>query len=93
MIKIIGSLSVGIALFLDTISYWKQISKTLRAKKSSQVSSSSYLYKIGKVLFAMGGLAIYRNFVGLGMELFMLVVYVVSLVTIAHYKPKNWRLF
>ena len=89
----IATLCVGIALFLDSMSYYKQIKKTLRTKKSSQVSSSAFLYKIAKALFAIIGLAIYNNRVGLGMEAFMLVVYCISLAVIAHYKPKNWRLF
>jgi len=93
MIKSIGTICVAIALFLDTVSYWKQIVKTIRTKKSSQVSSSAYLYKIGKAIFAMSGLAIYTNYVGLGMEIFMLLIYIISLAIIAKYKPKTWRLF
>jgi uncharacterized protein with PQ loop repeat len=92
VIKTIGTICVGTALALDTMSYYKQIAKTIRTKKSSQVSSSAYLYKIGKVIFAMGGLAVYQNFVGLGMEFFMLAVYVASLIVIAHYKPRGWKL-
>jgi uncharacterized protein with PQ loop repeat len=88
----IATLSVGIALFLDSMSYYKQIKKTIRTKKSSQVSSSSFLYKIAKALFAMVGLSIYNNRVGLGMESFMLIIYAISLAVIAHYKPKGWRL-
>lgn len=89
----IGVGCVSAALFLDTMSYWKQIAKTVRTKRSNQVSTSAYLYKIAKVLFDMVGLALYTNYVGLAMELFMLLVYVVSLVIIAHYKPKKWSLF
>lgn len=88
----IASVSVAIALALDTASYWRQIKKTIRTKKSSQVSTTAFLYKIAKALFAMGGLAIYKNFVGLGMEIFMIIIYIVSLAIIAHYKPKNWSL-
>lgn len=88
----IGTACVALALFFDTVSYWKQIVKTVKSKKSSQVSTSAYLYKIGKALFAMGGLAIYSNYVGMLMETFMLAIYIVSLIVIAHYKPKKWRL-
>ena len=91
--KIIGTLCVGVALFLDTMSYWKQIEKTVRTKRSAQVSSSAYLYKIAKVCFSMVGLVIYTNWVGFTMESFMMVVYIVSLAIIAKYKPKGWRLF
>jgi uncharacterized protein with PQ loop repeat len=93
MLKTIGTVCVGMALFLDTVSYWKQIVKTIKAKKSSQVSSSSYLFKIAKALFSMTGLAIYFNWVGFGMEAFMLIVYAISLIIIAKYKPRGWRLF
>lgn len=89
----IATLCVGTALFLDSMSYYKQIKKTLRTKKSSQVSSSAFLYKIAKAVFAMVGLAIYTNYVGLGMEAFMLLVYIISLVVIARYKPKGWSLW
>lgn len=93
MLKLCGTVLVGLALFFDTISYYKQIAKTIKTKHSSQVSTSAYLYKILKAFCAMGGLAIYSNFVGLGMELFMLIVYIISLVVIAKYKPKKWSLF
>ena len=93
MIQVIGILCVAIALFLDTMSYWKQIRKTLKTKRSAQVSSSQYLYKIGKALCALIGLGLYMNWVGVIMEIFMLVVYSVSLVVICKYKPKNWKLF
>jgi uncharacterized protein with PQ loop repeat len=89
----IASALVGIALFLDTASYWRQIRKTLKTKKSSQVSTTAFLYKIAKACCAITGLAICSNFVGLGMEVFMSVVYIVSLIIIAKYKPKGWRLF
>lgn len=89
----IATLCVGTALFLDSMSYYKQIKKTLRTKKSSQVSSSAFLYKIAKAIFAMVGLAIYTNYVGLGMEAFMLLVYIISLIVIARYKPKGWSLW
>lgn len=88
----IGPLCVGFALFLDTMSYWKQIRKTLKTKHSSQVSTSAYLYKIGKAVLAMVGLSVYTNWVGFAMEGFMLVVYAVSLWVICRYKPKGWKL-
>jgi|WetSurMetagenome_2_1015567.scaffolds.fasta_scaffold643430_3 hypothetical protein len=90
---IIGSICVALALILDISSYWKQIAKILKTKKSSQVSSSSYMYKVAKGLFAVGGLVIYQNWVGMGMEIVLIVVYLVSLFIIIKFKPKNWRLF
>jgi uncharacterized protein with PQ loop repeat len=89
----IASAVVAAALFLDTLSYYRQIKKTIKAKHSNQISAMSFLYKIGKACLAMIGLAIYNNYVGLGMECFMLVVYMVTLWIICSYKPKGWRLF
>lgn len=89
----IATLAVTLALLLDTMSYVRQIKKTWKTKHSSQVSTTAFLYKIAKAICAIIGLAIYKNFVGLGMECFMLLIYVISLLVIAHFKPKNWRLF
>jgi len=89
----IGGACVAIAILLDTMSYWRQIKKTLRTKKSAQVSSTQYLYKIAKALCAMTGLAIYLNWVGFGIEAVMLLVYIISLVVVIKYKPKRWTLF
>ena len=88
-----ATIFVAVALYLDTLSYYRQIKKTLRTKKSGQVSSTSFLYKIAKALFALAGLAIYGNFVGVGMESFMLVVYLISLGVIIRFKPRGWKLF
>jgi uncharacterized protein with PQ loop repeat len=88
-----ATLFVAVALYLDTLSYYRQIKKTLKTRKSNQVSSTSFLYKIAKALFALTGLAIYRNFIGVGMEVFMGLVYIVSLIIVCRYKPKQWRLF
>jgi len=93
MKTLVITLFVGLALVLDTVSYYRQIRKTLKTKHSSQVSSSAFLYKIAKALCAMVGLAICSNYVGLGMEAFMVLVYVVSLAVIVRYKPKGWHLF
>jgi hypothetical protein len=88
-----ATLAVGVALWLDTASYYRQIKKTLRTKKSSQVSSTAFLYKIAKALFATAGLAVYHNFVGMGMEIFMLLIYSISLGVIVRFKPRGWKLF
>lgn len=93
MYKTIGTVCVIISLFLDTASYWRQVAKILKTKKSSQVSSTSYIYKIAKVCFSMIGLSIYFNWVGFTMEVFMMLVYISSLVVIIKYKPKNWSLW
>lgn len=89
----IGSACITLALVLDSTSYYRQIAKTLRTKKSKDVSSSAYLYKIMKALLAAVGLVIFSNYVGLAMELVMLVVYGVSLYVICLYKPRGWSLF
>lgn len=89
----IATLCVAIALWLDTLSYYRQIKKTLKTRKSSQISSTSFLYKIAKACAAMVGLGIYSNWVGMGMETFMLVIYVVTLWIIVRFKPKGWKLW
>lgn len=93
MLEFIGTTAVVSALWLDTMSYWKQIAKTIRTKRSTQVSSSQFLYKIAKALCALTGLAVYSNWVGVGIETFMVGVYIISLYIVAKYKPKNWSLF
>jgi uncharacterized protein with PQ loop repeat len=90
---IVGSICVALALILDISSYWKQIAKILKTKKSNQVSSSSYLYKIAKGVFAILGLLVYSNWVGFGMEVVLLLVYIGSLIVIMRFKPKGWTLF
>jgi len=89
----LGTICVALALLLDSASYWKQIVKILRTKRSKDVSSSSYLLKIGKAVIAAVGLALFANYAGLVMELVMLTVYVASLVVICRFKPRKWRLF
>lgn len=92
MIRVIGIACAAIALFFDFSSYWKQITKSIRSKHSSQVSSSSYLYKIAKISFNLVNLAIFSNWVGFGMESGALVICIAALAVIAHYKPRDWRL-
>jgi len=89
----IATLCVAIALALDTASYWRQIKKILKTKKSSQVSTTSFLYKILKEPVAIVGLLIYSNYVGVIMACWMLTVYILSLLVIMKYKPKGWSLF
>jgi hypothetical protein len=90
---VIATLSVAVALCLDTASYWRQIKKTLKTKKSTQVSSTSFIYKILKAKFSMVGLALYGNWVGVGMEIFMLAVYSIALAVVIKFKPKNWSIW
>lgn len=90
---ILGTTCVALAIILDSASYYKQIAKIVRTKHSKDVSSTSYLFKIYKALLAAVGLGIYSNYVGLGIELVMLAVYIVSLYIICLYKPKKWRLW
>jgi len=93
MYQAIAGASVVLALVLDSLSYWKQIAKTLRTGKSAQVSSSQYLYKIGKAICATVGLALYANWVGVIIETFMLIVYIISLIVVIKHKPKGWTLW
>lgn len=88
----LANILVFIALFLDAASYYRQIKKVWITKRSSQVSSTSFLYRIAKALCAITALYIYKNFVGFGMECFMFCIYIVSLTVVAKYKPKTWKL-
>jgi uncharacterized protein with PQ loop repeat len=88
----IGTVCVTLALALDSASYWKQIIKILRTKRSKDVSSSSYVLKIGKACVAAVGLYTFANYAGLVMELVMLAVYIASLIIICKYKPRGWSL-
>jgi len=92
MIRLIGIACASIALFFEFSSYWKQITKTLRAKHSNQVSSSAYLYKMAKIFFNLINLAIFANWVGFTMETASLVICIAALTVVAHFKPKGWRL-
>lgn len=92
MIKLVGVICAGTALFFDFSSYWKQITKSIRSKHSNQVSSSSYLYKIAKILFNLVNLAIFSNWVGFGMESGALIICIAALAVISYYKPKGWKL-
>lgn len=89
----LGSLCVASALFFDILGYWRQSAKIIREKHSNHVSSTSYLYKLLKGTLAIGGLLIYSNWVGMGMEIVLMIVYAVSLAIIVKYKPKKWRMF
>lgn len=93
MIQKIGLACIAASLLLELGSYWKQISKTLRDKDSSNVSSSAYVFKIAKYLVTLLGLAIYSNWVGFGLELGALVFCGTALWIICKYKPEGWRLF
>jgi purine-nucleoside phosphorylase len=92
MLRLIGILCAVVAISFDFASYWKQIAKTLKQKHSNQVSSSSYLYKIAKIIFNIINLAIFSNFVGVSMEVAALFICISALMVIAHFKPKNWKL-
>jgi predicted Kef-type K+ transport protein len=92
-INSIGVVCVIIALFLELASYYKQIAKTFRTRKSSQVSSTAYLLKIVKYGFTLIGLAIYSNWVGFGLEMAALIICCVALYIVAKFKPKGWSLW
>ncbi len=92
MIHWIGIACATAALIFEFSSYWKQITKTIRAKHSNQVSSSAYLYKIAKITFNLINLAIFSNWVGVGMEVASLLICITALTVVAHFKPRGWRL-
>lgn len=89
----IGVACITLALVLEMGSYYKQISKTRRTKKSRHVSSSAFVWKIAKYVVTIVGLAIYANWVAVGIEIAALAMCVVALYVIVKAKPKGWRLF
>lgn len=88
----IGIACIVIALLLELGSYYRQIAKTLRTKKSKDVSSTSYLMKVIKYLITMVGLSIFANWAGLVMEIVSLIACLAALTIVIRFKPKNWRL-
>lgn len=93
MWETIGTVCITMAILLDVSSYRKQIQKTLRAGKSSQVSSTALLYRAYKYIFALCALAIYSNWVGFIMQTVAFLACLITLLVVAKKKPKGWRLF
>lgn len=93
ILKIIGGLFVAASCLFDLSSYWKQISKTLRTKKSAQVSTQAYMMKISHYLCSLIALAIYVNWVGFGMEALAFIICLICFVIVMKYKPRGWKLF
>jgi uncharacterized protein with PQ loop repeat len=92
MLHTIGAILALSAVCFDFTSYIKQISKTLRTRRSKDVSTTAYMLKIAKILCSTTSLAIFANWVGFSMEAAALIICLVTLAVISHYKPKNWRL-
>jgi hypothetical protein len=90
---IIGTACVVISLILEGGSYYKQIAKTLRTKRSSQVSSSAFVLKIAKYLITLIALCIYNNWLAFWIEVAALLFCSMALFIIIKYKPKNWSLW
>lgn len=91
--QILGIVCIILALFLELASYYKQIAKTLRTRRSGQVSSSAYMYKLAKYVVTLISLGIYSNWVGFGLEVAALIICTVAFIIIIKYKPRGWRLW
>lgn len=91
-ISSIGVSCIVLSLVLEFASYYKQIAKTLKTKKSAQVSSTAYLLKIMKYVVTLIGLALYSNWVGFGLEVGALFMCCIALGIVSKYKPKGWHL-
>lgn len=89
----VGVACITIALILEAGSYYRQIAKTLRTKRSAQVSSTAFLYKIAKYGFTLIALMIYSNWVAFGIEVAALTFCCWALYTVIKFKPKKWKLF
>ena len=93
MIRWIGLICGTGSVLFDLASYWKQISKTLRTKKSAQVSSSAYMMKLSHYTCSIIALAVFANWAGFTMEMFAFAACLVCFYLVILYKPKTWRLF
>jgi uncharacterized membrane-anchored protein len=93
MFRTIGVILATCAVCFDFTSYIKQIKKTLRTRHSKDVSTSAYLMKIAKILCSTTALALFSNWVGFFMEAAALVICLITLSIIAHFKPRKWKLF
>ena len=93
MVKLIGIICAVGSISFDLLSYWKQISKTLRTKKSAQVSSSAYIMKLLHYTCSIIALAVFANWTGFTMEMFAFTACIVCFYLVIKYKPRGWRLF
>ena len=89
----VGVVCLTIAVLLELASYYKQIAKTLRTKKSSQVSSMAFVYKWVKYIVTIIGLCIFANWVAVAIEVAALIFCSIALYIVCKYKPKNWSLW
>lgn len=92
-LTIFGSFLVLVSVLLDLGSYWKQSAKTLRTKRSANVSSSAYMLKLGHYVCSIVSLTIFSNWVGLGMEFAAFLFCLVTFTLVIKYKPRGWKLF
>ena len=93
MIDSIGAGFVTLAVVLDLASYGKQVTKTLRTGKSRHVSTTAMMLRIAKDVCLLISLSIYANWVGVGVHILSLIACVTTLIVVAKYKPKGWRLW
>lgn len=88
----IGVVFLTCAVILKLSSYYKQIQKTKKAKKSSQVSSSAFLCKMGEYIFSLIALVIYENYLGALIAVAGIAMCTWALRVIIKTKPKGWKL-
>lgn len=91
MLKLIGAAAIMSACLFDLASWYRQIRKTLRTKKSAQVSSMAYVMKMGHYMSSLTALTIFHNWVGFGMEFLAFTFCVITLSIVIKYKPKGWK--
>ena len=91
-LKVLGTILVTTAITLNVGNYWKQITKTIRTKQSTQVSTSAYMMNIGHYICSVVSLAIFSNWVGCIAEATAGLACFVTFLLVVKYKPKNWHL-
>jgi hypothetical protein len=85
-------LATGAVVF-DFANWQKQISKILRTRHSSQISSSALMAKIGHYLCSVSSLLIFANWLGAFMECVALLCCLITFSLVVKFKPKGWSLF
>lgn len=85
---IIG-LCVAISALFETRSYYRQIRKTTRRKKSDDVSLKAYGDKLIKYTFGTAALILSHNYVGLSLELVAFTMCIYTYIVIKKNKRRR----
>ena len=82
------SICIGLSVVFESLSYFKQIKKTCKCKRSNDVSAKSYKYKLVKYVFALVATYLSCNWVGFGLEAWAFGLCIVAYVIIKRNKVR-----